>query len=133
MSELIALEDTFKYGKPEDEPCKGLIFRCRVNIYQNSQGAYVETKRMIPLIRQSCKGCEKCGWLTDMMDEEIDLCVNWHNGSLFTDDPEDGGTYEYKVTSTSTDWETGIVDDYTTGFVKVKGPVAQTGLSAASS
>lgn len=120
MTEFKLIEMPSLYPEPVPETCKGLMYRCRVNIYQNSQGAYVETKRMVPLIRKSCTGCEKCGWLLDMLDEEIGLCRDWSKGTLFTDEPEHGAMYEYMVTSSSRDWETGYVDDYTTGFVKVK-------------
>ena len=105
----------------QPDECKGMFFRCRINIYVSpTTGAYVETKRMFPLKRMSCTGCDTCHWLSDEMGDEIST-INGTYGpdTLFVDDLVHGATYQYKVTETSTDWETGIVDDYRTGFVKI--------------
>lgn len=102
--------------KEKEEECKGLLYRCSVNKYINSQGAYVETVRMTPLKRRSCKGCEKCGWMHEYLHEELS---NLHyDESLFTEQcPRHGGIYSYEVTSTSKDWESGYTEIDATGFV----------------
>ena len=102
--------------KKDEVECKGLLYRCSVNKYLDSRGAYVETVRMIPLKRKSCTGCEKCEWLHDYLYEEV---VNLYpDESLFTDKyPVQGGVYRYEVTSTSKDWESGYTEIDETGFV----------------
>jgi hypothetical protein len=49
--------------------------------------------------------------------------ISFHEAESLVEEkyPEDGQTYRYEVISTSTDWETGLVDDIDCGFVKVQG------------
>jgi hypothetical protein len=75
--------------------CKGMLFRFRRNIYTNAKGQIVETKRMIHLKRESCKGgcrprpytCD-CKWLPEFLNEyaneECDLMPdNGRDGDIF--------------------------------------------------
>jgi hypothetical protein len=106
--------------KDDEEECKGLIYRCSVNKYINSQNAYVETIRMTPLIRKSCKGCEKCDWLHEYMHEDVSNL--YYDESLFTEvSPVHGAVYSYHVTSMSRDWESGHTEIDEVGFVLQKG------------
>lgn len=95
--------------------CRGLIFRCRINRFINKRGEYVETTRMIPLKRKSCSGCEECDWLMEFLSEDINLEI----GSPINNCVQDNALYQYTVTYSSRDWETGIVDDLECAFVRV--------------
>ena len=120
--ELKGLADDFSQALiHESDPivCKGLVFRCRKSIYiQPSDGAYVESVKMVPLRRESCTGCEKCEWLHEFMSEDIDF----HEAETLIEETstENGKKYRYEVVSTSTDWETGICDDVYCGFVLIE-------------
>lgn len=98
-----------------EDVCSGLIFRCRINRFINKRGEYVETIRMIPLKRKSCSGCDQCGWLMEFLSEDISHEI----GSPIAGNIEDNALYQYTVTYSSRDWESGIVDDFECGFVKI--------------
>jgi hypothetical protein len=100
--------------KEDEVECKGLIFRAHINTFINVKGVYVVTKRLTPLKRKSCKGCEKCGWMMDEMQEFIGMEIP------IGDDVEDNKIYQLVVTGVGRDWESGIVDEYDLGFVEVK-------------
>ena len=100
---------------PEDKiVCKGRIYRGKQDAFINVKGEYVYRERMIPLKRQSCSGCDKCGW----MDEDLSEFVG--NDTLpIIQNIEDGATYRLSVVNESRDWESGHVDDYDFEFVKL--------------
>ena len=95
-------------------PCKGKIFRARKEIYLGSNGEYVEKKKMVPLKRKSCKGCEHCAWIEECLPEFVS-----DGDCLLPADFDENALYEIRVTKSYTDWETGIADDWEIGFVKV--------------
>jgi len=100
----------------ENAECKGKIYRASRNEYVNDKGHYVYTERMVPLKRENCPGCHKCGYL----DDDLQEFAAWGEGAVGMDDFEHGAKYELKVTNTYRDWETGIVDEWDLGFVKIK-------------
>jgi hypothetical protein len=94
--------------------CKGKVYRGKRNAFINAKGEYVYQERMLPLKRQSCSGCEKCGWMDDELPEFIS------NDTLpIIHQIEDGATYRLSVVDESRDWESGQVDDWDFEFVKI--------------
>jgi len=93
--------------------CKGLIFRGECNSYI-SKGKYVYRESMALLKRQSCEGCEKCGWILD------DLTENVANGFLpIINNIENRCLYKLEIINKTKDWETGYVDGYDFEFQKI--------------
>lgn len=85
--------------------CKGLVFR-GFNSMFFSDGRLEERRGIRLLKRESCPGCEKCGFLLDDMSEQVII------GSMIIPEIEHGKLYEVIVINESRDWETGYVDDY---------------------
>ncbi len=102
--------------EPEPVNCKGLIFRCKINNFTNGLFANATTQFRL-LKRKSCKGCEKCYWIEEALSEQMD-CDNELPPVIPS--VESGAMYKLEVTETSTDWESGLCDGYTLGFVKVE-------------
>jgi hypothetical protein len=100
--------------------CKGLIYRCRDEVFVSpTNGAYVHTTKMTPLKTKTCPGCERCWGLHEALDEEI-ANMNMSYGdreSMLPNDPVHGGLYAFDAIDYSRDWESGLVDDVTYGFV----------------
>jgi hypothetical protein len=97
-----------------NDKCKGLIYRARKNVFINSRGEIIDSKRMIPMKRLSCPGCRQCEFLLGDLREWIyDYPITVKPGF------EDGELYELCVLWHSTDWETGLYDDYEIGFEKL--------------
>lgn len=120
MSDLLTLFDIAEPTPKPEEECKGLIYRGRVNEFFNANGDYIEKKTMSPLKRKSCKGCEKCDWLTDDANEQLGCRIPLEMPEII-----DGNMYQLKVTSYSRDWESGLVDDWEVGFVDYVEPVVE--------
>jgi len=99
--------------KPDETQCKGLFFRGVVNNYL-SGSEFVSTKRMRPLKRMSCKGCEKCAWMLEQLPEFINT-----DYAPDISDTVNGALYQLKVGNISKDWETGYIDDYEFIFTEV--------------
>lgn len=99
-----------EYPEKEDS-CKGLYYKAVKNEFFNSKGEYVESIRMRPMSRMSCKGCEDCTYILE--DAKLQLGMGY---SLLWDDVRIGAYYELCVTDFSRDWETGVVDDWEVGF-----------------
>jgi hypothetical protein len=96
------------------EECKGLFFRGYHSIFWDSKQHKLETKSGLRLLkRKSCKGCEKCGFFLDTINEMMNC------GGLIIPEIEDWGTYSIRVTNINKDWETGLVDDYDLEFYEV--------------
>jgi hypothetical protein len=114
---MSSLFDYISEKKLNDKPtCKGAIYKCKINNFINKHGHYIEKISMIPMKSLSCKGCVTCGWIEETMDDTISC-----DGNIpFVDEPEHDTLYELKVTDTFTDWETGIIDEFYIGFVKIK-------------
>lgn len=121
MSDIDMITFTFMedVDVPEDEPCKGKIYRCRKSTYVSpTNGNVVAKVEMIPLKRKSCGGCEQCAWLEEVRDE--DMYLNGGEYDYLPPYPKHGKLYEYMVTGQSRNWETGLVDDYVLEFVEVE-------------
>jgi len=103
-------------AKPKDptKQCKGLIFRGKRNAFISGRGDYVYTERMALLKRKSCKGCERCGY----MMEELEEFLSNDYLPIIPTHLENGQLYKLTVTNISKDWETGIVDDWDLEFIK---------------
>jgi hypothetical protein len=114
---MSSLFDNIIEKEDDNKPtCKGIIYKCKINNFINRKGHYIEKISMIPMKTLSCKGCVTCGWIEETMDDVI-AC----DGNIqFVDKPEHNELYELKVTDTFTDWETGMVDEFYIGFVKIK-------------
>lgn len=51
--------------------CGGLIFKASVSYYVNSRNEIIQTKKLIPAKRKSCKGCSRCGIEKDSLYEDV--------------------------------------------------------------
>ncbi len=83
------------------EPCRGLYWRGRVNIWCNEN--IIQSKKSVQLLkRKSCSGCEYCDWILEFIKEDM--------GSQTGFDPladiEDGKIYQI-VFDSSRDFESG--------------------------
>lgn len=96
-------------------PCTGLTYRARVNNYYHNGSVVYQTK-MAKLKRQSCPGCEQCGYLEDNLFEFISNKSN----ILFPEEVVDGKLYTLQVTNISHDRESGFADDWDLEFVEKK-------------
>ena len=98
-----------------NKPCNGAIYRYKQNLYLGSRGEIVYKDSFIPMKKLSCKGCECCYWIYESLSDMIS------NGNIIIpNNLEDGELYYLSVTNISTDWETGVVDDFDFMFVKYK-------------
>jgi len=84
--------------------CKGRFYKGKVARFFNSKGEYVVSKRLIPMKRVSCKGCDQC-----MQDDEI---LNEHPEMLEDFEPhiEHNAVYERYVLAEYSHYET--ADDH---------------------
>lgn len=95
--------------------CNGLVYRARENNFVNKRGEVVYSKRMSPLKRESCPGCENCGYMLYELDEWISM------GEVpIVKDFKHGAVYRLDITNIQKDWETGYVDGYDLVFVKIR-------------
>ena len=88
-------------------PCKGLIYKGYRSVYVDKEGCiYVKCKLRL-MVKKSCKCCHEHDFsdFEDIID--IDLI-------------EDGKLYNIIMTNISTDWESGIIDDYDLKVVEYK-------------
>lgn len=94
--------------------CKGQIYKGKINCYVNKAGHYVYSETMVPAKRKSCKGCEECGWLDEILSEYI-------GNEMFPiiNNIEHEKFYILTVTNLSRDWETNHVDDFDLEFIKI--------------
>jgi len=65
------------------------------------------------LKRASCKGCQKCSWYLEELQEAID------NYILFEEGLEDYDVCSIRMVNVETDRETGYADNYDFQFYKV--------------
>ena len=92
--------------------CKGRFYRVAHSKFINKAGAIVFTTAFRPLKRKSCKGCEKCGWLDEDLQERNLSDILWEE---FNQDD----IVTVVICNEHTDWESGYVDDYDLKFVLV--------------
>ena len=109
------LDDMLKQNAKD---CKGLIFRFRRSQHVGSRGDVVFTDKFIPLKKKSCSGCNNCGWYQDFLDYAIGEYPC--NAIVIPDTIQDGDTCILDITNESTDWETGLVDDWDYEFKVIK-------------
>ena len=100
--------------------CKGLVFRGYNSTFKS--GNHVGRHQGIKLLkRQSCPGCEKCGYLLDSLYDSIS------DESLEMPEIENGELYSIDIVEDGRDWESGICDDWHTRVYKIEsnfiGPV----------
>ena len=57
------------YAVKEEQPCKGRIYKCKINNFINSKDEIIYNQRFVLLKRESCPGCEACGWMDEALDE----------------------------------------------------------------
>lgn len=99
------------YPKPEVEfePCKGQLYRCRINNHVHGDRITFQTTFTL-LRRRSCKGCDKCGWVEDDLREMM---------PLFPKNPQDGAVYAISIANAQRDWESGWIDSWDLVLEKV--------------
>lgn len=94
-------------------PCKGLFFRGYNETFMHNQNIIMK-QGLNFLKRMSCSGCEKCGWIWEVMNDQLDSkCV-------IIPEIERGALYSVRIVNESKDWETGYVDSFDFQFFKVK-------------
>jgi hypothetical protein len=100
----------------EDSDCKGLVFRARPSSYISSRGDLVYQERMVLMKRMSCAGCPACWWMWDDLSDFMSICEfpEFEKGIV------DQALYRLDIVREHRDWETGIVDDYDFGFIRVE-------------
>jgi len=70
--------------------CKGLVYRCRHTTFMTNRG-YEENLKMNLLKKISCRGCENCGGILEMLEEYAD------QGMISIPTMEDGALYTIKI------------------------------------
>lgn len=91
--------------------CKGLIFRGKKTSYLHND-KYVRQESMSLLKRKSCKGCEKCGWMLEHLNEFLGNSID-----PIISEIEDGNLYKLRTINEGRDWETGYIDEYDFEFM----------------
>lgn len=95
---------------PKKSKCKGHYYRGRVNEYIVADGSYRIDKRLVHLKRRSCSQCEECAFMfEDNTDVDLVDIPEIYNGRL----------YKLVAVDKHYDWETGLYDDFTLGFIEV--------------
>lgn len=89
-----------KKNRELTESCRGLFFRCSVNLFISSHGSIEERKSLRILKKKSCSGCEKCKWEMETFSEDLyflcDLLKDVENGEIYKLEVIiSPGTYEY--------------------------------------
>lgn len=87
--------------------CKGMFFKAEVTQYRTVRGIAFTTK-INKMKSLSCKGCEHCGPLEDIIYEFIDN----ESPILGLDKVENGKLYTFNLCNMYRDWESGYVEDY---------------------
>ncbi len=114
-------EFTILEDEREEEPdhCGGLFYRVAREAWKGSDADICFRFRFRPLTNRSCTGCDLCSWLLEDLDTRLYDYNAGHMDYDF-DSLSHGMLVELKVTGVSTDWETGVVDDYDIEFIEVK-------------
>ena len=102
--------------KKTDE--RGLFFRCRRSAWTNSKGD-INFRYEFRFLKSKSGSGEHVDWLWDEFQTRVDDYNFWGDYGVEFEDAVDGQLYEFKVVATSTDWESGVVEDFTLGFVQV--------------
>ena len=103
-----------KIEDPKDD-CKGKIYKYVVNTYVDYRGNYTQKSTMRLLKRKSCKGCQKCDWFEEAIQQhEYDM------GDIFIEKPKNNALYTIIAISGDIDYETGYPDGYELEFRRIK-------------
>lgn len=106
-------------AKEEESPCKGVFFRYTENNYAYD-GKIVLSRQMKMLKSTSCRGCDKCGWLLDDVNEGV---ANFGAGHFeLPDDLTHGDIVRLTFVADSHDWETGYVESSHLKVIKAPQP-----------
>lgn len=103
----------------EPETCGGLFYRVAREAWFGSNGDICFRYRFRPLTSKSCIGCYTCEWLLEDFAERLNDYNSGYVDFQLEQYYNHGSLVQLKVTNVSTDWETGIVDDYDIDFVEV--------------
>lgn len=93
--------------------CRGQVYRGFSTLF-NDGNKRVERREGIRLLKKkSCPGCEHCGATLEHLSDHIDC------DTFQLPDIEHGALYILDIVDTSTDPETGIVDDWSLAAIKI--------------
>lgn len=104
---------------PQKEQCEGLVFRCVSSQYtyrdRKNRIIWGERTVMRQLIKESCPGCDRCGYLEDNLqidstEQNVDIRPRL----------EHGAKYRLAVADVGYDWETGQCDSWTIAFILIE-------------
>jgi hypothetical protein len=95
--------------------CRGRIYRADVQHYVGKREDIVLKLVLRPLLRESCPGCEKCGWLLEQINEFVE-----NDRVIGMESIEKGRKYTFRIANICKDWETGIVEDFDIEAVEVR-------------
>lgn len=75
------IKSSEELSKGKKEHYKGRVYRYREQVFINEEGSIEVRMRLRPLKRLSCKGCEKCDWVDEFLQETIDWDgMSWFDG-----------------------------------------------------
>ena len=84
--------------------CIGKVYRA--DVYNRVTASTVECSIKLRLRKKlSCPGCERCGWIDESLGAIDKPIIN-------IEEAQHGRLYCIRACNESTDWETGIIDDY---------------------
>lgn len=93
--------------QPSESECRGIFLKAHVSVYLAKDGSLNANQKLKVLKRRSCSGCSHCGGLYEAFREAA------YDGRFpVYEQLTDGKVYMLALEITSTDWETGIPDDY---------------------
>lgn len=101
-----------------DNECKGLIFKGIINefITTNKKETKIVLSSGIKLLkRKSCSGCIQCGIFYELLSDGT-----FFDHLIITNPIEKDRLYTLKLTNLSTDYETGITDDFDVELIEVE-------------
>lgn len=109
--------DGFKPSKKENDNCEGLIFKAEVTQYRTRRG-FAFTTKFNKMKVLSCKGCEKCGPLEDLIYEFIDN----ESPIIGVETVQTGKLYTFSLCNMYRDYESGYVEDFDIEVTEYKQP-----------
>lgn len=110
---------------PVKEQCEGLIFRYTRDTWIGSDADINFRDRFRFLKSKSCDGCERCDWLWTDLQEFLSYPDIYN--TIYPTHPKLNQLYTLQATNFSTDWETGITDDWDLEFVEYTEPKREEG------
>lgn len=82
------LDIKVKIEKGKNLECKGRVYKCYINSYMSR--TTIQTHKSLRLLkRKSCQGCDKCGWMDEALqleiedDHKIDFLADLENGKMY--------------------------------------------------